>query len=77
MQFYYRRGNMEMWFVEKRLSFRDYHELCQSNTITGIFDFNYPEITDWSGTVSFFIQFVVEGFPGAVLVIDWVNLFNP
>jgi hypothetical protein len=55
----------------------DYHELCQSNTITGVIDYNYPSITGWSGTVSFFIQLVVEGMPGSALVVDWIKVFNP
>ena len=55
----------------------DYHELNMSNTITGVFDYNYPLITGWSGTVSFFIQLVVEGLPGSALVVDWIKVYNP
>jgi len=55
----------------------DYHELNSSNTITGVFDYAYPTITGWSGTVSFFIQLVVEGLPGSTLLVDWIKVYNP
>jgi hypothetical protein len=55
----------------------DYHELNTSNTMTGVFDYNYQAITDWTGAVQFFIQLVVESLtPGAALVVDWIKVMQ-
>lgn len=52
----------------------DYWDCSSSSGQTGIFTFDIPAVTGWSGTRDFYVQITIEGNYSAVYV-DWVRIF--